>query len=106
MVGMRQSIKTLHDLGSEIKLKNTHFSEEQSFVLSSKVQQFRSGESYYKFQAYAPLVFEKLREAVGISNRSYQLSVGPEILIGKLAMGNLTAISEKFSTGKSGSFFY
>lgn len=49
MVGMRQSIKTLHDLGSEIRLKNLHFSEQQSFVLSSKVQQFRSGESYYKF---------------------------------------------------------
>jgi hypothetical protein len=43
MVGMRQSIKSLHDLGFDMQLKNSHFKQKQSFVLSSKVQQFRSG---------------------------------------------------------------
>ena len=104
MVGMRQSIKSLHELSSEMELKDSHFSEKQSFVLSNKV--YKVDERYYKFEDYGPLVFEKLRLLEGIKNRSFQLSVGPEVLIGKLAMGNLTAISEKFSTGKSGAFFY
>ena len=32
--------------------------------------------------------------------------MGPESLLNSLLMGNLTALNEKCSTGKSGSFFY
>ena len=42
----------------------------------------------------------------GTSNTDYQRSVGPEYLLKQLLTGDLTALNEKCSTGKSGSFFY
>lgn len=54
----------------------------------------------------APIIFERLRVSYGISNNDYQRSVGPEYLLNQLLTGDLTALNEKCSTGKSGSFFY
>jgi 1-phosphatidylinositol-4-phosphate 5-kinase len=53
-----------------------------------------------------PTIFERLRNLYGISNNDYQRSVGPEYLLNQLLTGDLTALNEKCSTGKSGSFFY
>jgi 1-phosphatidylinositol-4-phosphate 5-kinase len=61
---------------------------------------------FFKFSDFAPLVFEKLRFNFGITNEDYQRSTGPENFIGKMVIGHLAALSEKCSTGKSGSFFY
>jgi 1-phosphatidylinositol-4-phosphate 5-kinase len=42
----------------------------------------------------------------GMTNEEYQRSVGPESLLNQLFLGNLQALNEKCSTGKSGAFFY
>lgn len=42
----------------------------------------------------------------GISNDDFLRSIGPEKLLGDLIFGNLASLSEKVSSGKSGSFFY
>lgn len=36
----------------------------------------------------------------------WQLSLGPEQILGNLLVGNLSSLSEKISDGKSGSFFF
>jgi 1-phosphatidylinositol-4-phosphate 5-kinase len=54
----------------------------------------------------APTIFERLRLQWGVSNNEYQRSVGPESLLNQLLTGDLTALNEKCSTGKSGAFFY
>lgn len=54
----------------------------------------------------APSVFERLRKQYGVNNMEYQRSVGPEGLLNQILTGDLTALNEKCSTGKSGAFFY
>ena len=54
----------------------------------------------------APAIFQRLRNQFGVSNIEYQRSVGPEGLLNQFLTGNLTALNEKCSTGKSGAFFY
>lgn len=105
MVGLRKSIRSLYNANGLFELKSSHFAEQHEFLLGSKALNGKSKE-VYKFIEIAPVVFEKLRLSFGISNLEYQKSVGPETLLTSLVMGNLTALNEKCSTGKSGSFFY
>jgi 1-phosphatidylinositol-4-phosphate 5-kinase len=69
------------------------------------------------FLEYAPMVFERIRKSFGVKNDDYLRSVGPEQLVvmnsilmyyfqGDLLFGNLSSLTEKVSSGKSGSFFY
>ena len=58
------------------------------------------------FKDYAPLVFRRIRLLFGVSDRDYMLSLGPEQILGELLLGNMGSLSELFSEGKSGSFFY
>lgn len=60
----------------------------------------------FLFIEMAPIIFERLRNSYGITNNNYQRSVGPEYLLNQLLTGDLTALNEKCSTGKSSSFFY
>jgi 1-phosphatidylinositol-4-phosphate 5-kinase len=59
-----------------------------------------------KFTDYAPHVFYELRTIFGISTESYLRSIGPETMLTSLLQGNLNALKELVSEGKSGSFFY
>lgn len=112
MVGLRQSIKALYELNSSLQIKDSHFQEQHSFFLGNKG--FLSGKGpealksieNFLFIEMAPIIFERLRASYGISNNEYQRSVGPEYLLNQLLTGDLTALNEKCSTGKSGSFFY
>lgn len=58
------------------------------------------------FYEYSPLIFERIRKMYGISNDDFLRSIGPEQLLGDLIFGNLASLTEKVSSGKSGSFFY
>lgn len=60
----------------------------------------------YCFFDFAPAIFLKIREANGIKNEEYLKSIGPEKVLSNLIKGNINTLSELFSTGKSGSFFY
>lgn len=112
MVGLRKSIKALYELNTHLQIKDHHFTEQHEFFLGNK--SFLSGKGpealknmeNFQFIEMAPTVFERLRSCYGISNNDYQRSVGPESLLNQLLTGDLTALNEKCSTGKSGSFFY
>lgn len=112
MVGLRQSIKALYELNSSLQLRDAHFQEQHSFFLGNKG--FLSGKGpealknaeHFLFIEMAPIVFERLRLSYGLANNDYQRSVGPEYLLNQLLTGDLTALNEKCSTGKSGAFFY
>ncbi|KOO25000.1 phosphatidylinositol-4-phosphate 5-kinase [Chrysochromulina tobinii] len=58
------------------------------------------------FKDYAPLAFRRVRQLFGISDSVYMLSLGPEQILGELLLGTIGSLSELFSEGKSGSFFY
>ncbi|KAK2195409.1 bifunctional Phosphatidylinositol-4-phosphate 5-kinase [Babesia duncani] len=58
------------------------------------------------FKEYAPLVFKRIRTMVGLTERLYLESIGPEQLVGNLVLGNLSTMSELVSQGKSGALFY
>ena len=112
MVGLRQSIKALYELNCSLLVKDGHFEEQHSFFLGNKgflsgkgPEALKSMENYL-FIEMAPIIFERLRNCYGIANNDYQRSVGPEYLLNQLLTGDLTALNEKCSTGKSGSFFY
>merc|ERR1719213_294473 len=59
-----------------------------------------------RFYDYAPMIFQKIRASFGINDDEYARSVGPEQLLGNMVLGNLSALSELSSEGKSGAFFY
>ena len=63
-------------------------------------------EGHVRFVDYAPFVFRKLREIVGISDEDYVNSIGPANMLSNLILGSLTSLSQLGSEGKSGSFFY
>ncbi len=63
-------------------------------------------EGHVRFVDYAPFVFRKLRELVGISDEDYVNSIGPANMLSNLILGSLTSLSQLGSEGKSGSFFY
>lgn len=52
------------------------------------------------------MIFERIRKMYGVSNEDFLRSMGPEQLVGDLIFGNLSSLTEKVSSGKSGSFFY
>jgi hypothetical protein len=47
-----------------------------------------------------------LRSLFGVSEEDYTLALGPEQILGHLLVGTLASLSEHFSEGKSGAFFY
>lgn len=59
-----------------------------------------------RFKDYAPLVFRRLRSLFGVAEEDYALALGPEQILGHLLVGTLGSLSEHFSEGKSGAFFY
>ena len=48
----------------------------------------------------------RLRRLFGVPEDEYALSLGPEQILGELLLGTLGSMTELFSEGKSGSFFY
>lgn len=91
MIGLRKSIKSLHELNHQLELKDAHFDEKYEFLLTNRLKKPHC--EYFKFCEFAPLVFEKLRFEFGITNEQYHRSVGPESFIGKLVVGHMTALS-------------
>ena len=66
----------------------------------------RGQDTTVDFKDYAPLAFRRVRQLFGISDSVYMLSLGPEQILGELLLGTIGSLSELFSEGKSGSFFY
>jgi 1-phosphatidylinositol-4-phosphate 5-kinase len=52
------------------------------------------------------MVFKKIRELWNVDPKAYMFSLGPEKILGNLLLGNLSALCEVVSTGRSGSLFF
>ena len=85
------------------ELQRSHFDDAFKFDLPghSRGRDIKIG-----FKDYAPLAFRRIRQLFGISDTEYMLSLGPEQILGELLLGTMGSLSELFSEGKSGSFFY
>ncbi|CAD8151009.1 unnamed protein product [Paramecium pentaurelia] len=101
MIGIRKAIKSLHPLTDDILITAAHFEVKNQFEIIPKRTQ-----KSCSFYEYSPLIFERIRKMYGISNDDFLRSIGPEQLLGDLIFGNLASLTEKVSSGKSGSFFY
>lgn len=59
-----------------------------------------------RMASYGAEKFREVRQACGIEDDDFLLSVGIRQVIGSLLLGDLFGLSEQVSEGKSGSFFY
>lgn len=59
-----------------------------------------------RMACYGAEKFREVRQACGIEDDDFLLSVGIRQVIGSLLLGDLFGLSEQVSEGKSGSFFY
>lgn len=65
------------------------------------------GEPSARFLSHAPAVFRALREVHNADSTAYMFSLGPERVLGNvLFLGNMCAVRQVASTGRSGSFFF
>lgn len=123
MIGIRQAIVDLYPSEYDKELLDVHFNDQKMYDLYSKRNSGYDIRDTCKFYDYAPKIFERIRSLYGINNEQYRRSIGPEgifnlkikkcklfilieALLGSLIMGNLSNLTEKCSSGKSGSFFY
>ena len=58
------------------------------------------------FLDYAPQVFHFIRKKFNIKREEYSKSLGPDQILTNLLTGDFNSLSELWSSGKSGSFFY
>ncbi|EGC32690.1 hypothetical protein DICPUDRAFT_37984 [Dictyostelium purpureum] len=58
------------------------------------------------FKDHFPMAFKKIRERLEIDTKMFMYSLGPERVFGNLLLGNLSALSEIDSSGRSGSMFF
>lgn len=106
MIGIRKAIKSLHPLSDDILLTSAHYEVKHQFeIVPKRTQDFDYRKSCH-FYEYSPMIFERIRKMYGVSNEDFLRSMGPEQLVGDLIFGNLSSLTEKVSSGKSGSFFY
>jgi len=88
---------------SSVVLNTAHYNE----VWKTLIPGHTNGkDTAIGFKDYAPLVFRCIRQLFGVSDADYMLSLGPEQILGELLVGTMGSLSELFSEGKSGSFFY
>ncbi|KAL4472082.1 hypothetical protein ABPG72_001080 [Tetrahymena utriculariae] len=106
MIGIRQAIVDLYPSEYDKELQDVHFTDYKMYDLYPKRNSGYDVKDTCKFYDYAPKIFERIRSFYGINNEQYRRSIGPENLLGNLIMGNLSNLTEKYSSGKSGSFFY
>jgi len=98
MLGIRKAVGEATALGeAERELKPKDFEYQVDIKMLN---------SLCIFKDHAPLVFHKLRGVWGIDHRAYMFSLGPEKILGNLLLGNLSALCEVVSTGRSGSLFF
>lgn len=55
MIGLRKSIKALHELNYQLELNEQHFSEKHEFLLANRLS--KPPHEHYRFCDFAPLAF-------------------------------------------------
>ena len=106
LIGIRRRLTNLVEIPGK-RLDNYEFqkrlSQENEWVSGSAKKQTVSK---FKFYDYAPLVFQRIRHFVGISEDDYMKSLGPEQILNSFWTNNFETLYELCSSGKSGSLFY
>lgn len=110
MIGLRLTAKQVYK-HERRQIFPADFNEYYTFIINpndwlQKGPVEEMTEHSVRFTEYAPRVFREVREMAGLTQQEYCESVGPEQLIGNMAMGNLSTMSELVSEGKSGALFY
>jgi len=90
-------------IGDLLPMTLAQFDEVRTFEIPSHKHGRDHG---IQFKDYSPLVFHRIRRLFNIPEDEYALSLGPEQILGELLLGTLGSLTELFSEGKSGSFFY
>lgn len=110
MMGIQNSIISLSKYKTE--LSPYDFTYKNKINLSAVKDIFLSGETQPKvfskcyFFDYSSYVFKKIRNMLGVSDKSYLMSIGSDSLVSSMIRGQLNSFREQISSGKSGSFFY
>mmetsp|Transcript_3657 Transcript_3657/g.9310 ORF Transcript_3657/g.9310 Transcript_3657/m.9310 type:complete len:805 (+) Transcript_3657:150-2564(+) len=110
MIGIRMSMcRSQQEIARE--LTPVDFAMKEKFSITPRLANILDSTVSSKvvltrFIDYAPMVFSRIRSSFGIQAEDYVRSVGPEQLLGNMVLGNLSALSELSSEGKSGAFFY
>lgn len=105
MLGIRMAIgRTQQEIARDIV--PIDFNMKEKFSIAPLLPSHAPNVAFSRFKDYAPIVFARLRASMGISSEAYARSFGPEQLLGNMLLGNLSALSELSSEGKSGAFFY
>lgn len=104
LIGFRSGLKKLLYKESLIAedFKQIVRHDISNVTFSSK---FNSDNKFLMYE-FAPYVFSKVRSLLGIDDRTYLKSIGPENILGNLLLGDLHTMTELISEGKSGSLFY
>ena len=106
MMGIRYAIGRVMMEPDRPLCSNDYTMKEKMTIVPHKLSSVTSGGSSCRFVDYAPMVFRKLREVWGIPAEEYMSSIGPQQILRNILLGSLTTLSELYSEGKSGSFFY
>lgn len=91
-------LRSHSDTGKDLTQREFRFSYEANKAFSWQ-------KCSWTFVDYGSDSFSSLRNILSIDAESYAYSVGVERVLGNLLVGNMSALTEVTSTGRSGSFF-
>jgi len=106
MIGIRMALKSVVKISEYREMTENDYKIEVHFdLIQERLASFDAKQACH-FLEFAPLIFDDIRRAFGITSTDFLKSIGPEHLLGNLIMGNMASLIEQTSSGKSGSFFY
>eukprot|EP01091_Cochliopodium_minus_P004492 TRINITY_DN14382_c0_g1_i1.p1 TRINITY_DN14382_c0_g1~~TRINITY_DN14382_c0_g1_i1.p1 ORF type:complete len:375 (-),score=119.29 TRINITY_DN14382_c0_g1_i1:48-1172(-) len=91
---------------AEINAQSTRNPVESDFSQSIEFELPSVEGKVWKFVNSSPLIFKQIRNLFKVDAKEYMFSLGPKKILGNLLLGNLCALDEVVSTGRSGSFFF
>jgi 1-phosphatidylinositol-4-phosphate 5-kinase len=101
MIGIQKSMNSLPtELPPEIAT-NEFLSKSTHRLLHERGDKVR-----YKFNDYASIIFQRLRNHFGITAEEYINSLGVEKIVNSLMANEFSSLAGQCSSGKSGSFFF
>jgi len=107
MLGIIKSVQQVSATASTSTLTPTPITlTPQHYEESIKIDVPKIGNSEWIFINNAPQVFRNMRQEFGITEQSYMESLGISQAVTSFFAGSMSSLSEKISTGRSGSHFF
>lgn len=109
LIGIRRSLGNLVKIPGQ-KLDEWQYvrkcSSESDWIRNGNHAEGKRSVNFFRFDDYAPMVFQKMRERFKISEDEYMHSLGPEQILKSFLTNNFDTLYELCSSGQSGSLFY